>query len=65
MRACRKSSTAWWWADVSDLTQTQQQEQHESWMKDSKVHRNTARARAVMYLAFAWAALVLSARMLP
>jgi hypothetical protein len=47
---------------MSELTFSQQQEQHESWMKDSKVHRNMARARTLMYLAIAAAAFTLAVR---
>jgi hypothetical protein len=49
---------------MSELTATQQQEQHESWMADSRLHRIVNGARAIMYGAIALAALALAVRLI-
>lgn len=60
MRACRKSSTAWWWADVASF---------EAEERLSKAHTRSVYAdigaqvaRAIMYVAIAYAAFTIAVR---
>lgn len=60
MRACRKSSTAWWSADMASF---------EAEERLSKAHTRSVYAdigaqvaRAIMYLAIAYAAFTIAAR---